>query len=97
MRYRDPKKMGKVYLLPEGVAREVAGWDSLGPDADDPALDLPTWQTRIRQHNGELQNLLKNQEFMAGIGNAYSDEILWAARVGPLRKRATLAPEDVVA
>ena len=94
LRYRDPKKMGKIYLLPAGVAREVAGWDTQGPDADDEALDLETWQARIKRHNGELQNLLKNQEFIAGIGNAYSDEILWAARVAPFRKRSELAPEE---
>lgn len=94
LRYRDPKKMGKIYLLPEGVQREVAGWEALGPDADDTAFDLAAWQGRIKRHNGELQNLLKNQEFMAGIGNAYSDEILWAARVAPFRKRASLAPEE---
>jgi formamidopyrimidine-DNA glycosylase len=86
--------MGKVYLLPAGVDREVAGWRMLGPEADDAALDLATWQARIRRHNGELHNLLKNQEFVAGIGNAYSDEVLWAARVAPFRKRSSLAPEE---
>ena len=94
LRYRDPKRMGKVYLLPPGVERVVAGWETLGPDADDPALDLATWQQRIRRHQGELGNLLKNQSFMAGIGNAYSDEILWQARLGPFRKRASLADEE---
>jgi formamidopyrimidine-DNA glycosylase len=94
LRYRDPRKMGKVYVLPAGLAREVAGLDTLGPDADDPELDLARWQQRIRRHNGELGNLLKNQEFVAGIGNAYSDEILWAARIAPFRKRASLAPEE---
>jgi len=94
LRYRDPRKMGKVYLLPQGLERGVAGWDALGPDADDPALDLATWQSRIKRHNGELGNLLKNQEFVAGIGNAYSDEILWAARLAPFRKRASLATEE---
>lgn len=94
LRYRDPKKMGKVYLLPSGVARDVAGWDAMGPDVDDPALDLPTWQARIKRHHGELHNLLKNQEFVAGIGNAYSDEVLWHARIAPFRKRASLAPEE---
>ncbi len=94
LRYRDPKKMGKVYLLPEGEEREVVGFDALGPEADDPALDLATWQARIKRHQGELGNLLKNQEFIAGIGNAYSDEILWGAHVGPFRKRASLAPEE---
>lgn len=94
LRYRDPKKMGKVYLLPAGLDREVAGWEGLGPDADDEALDLRSWQERIRKHTGELQNLLKNQEFVAGIGNGYSDEVLWAARLAPFRKRSTLADEE---
>ena len=94
LRYRDPKKMGKVYLLPADVDREVAGWEAMGPEPDDAALDLETWQVRIKRHNGELQNLLKNQEFVAGIGNAYSDEILWAARVAPFRKRSSLSAEE---
>ena len=94
LRYRDPKKMGKVYILPAHIDREVVGWSELGPDVDDASLDLDTWQGRIKRHNGELQNLLKNQQFVAGIGNAYSDEVLWAARIAPFRKRASLAPEE---
>jgi formamidopyrimidine-DNA glycosylase len=96
VRYRDPTQMGKVYLLPVGLDRPVAGFDEdLGPDADDPALTLAVWRDRIRRHPGELKNLLKNQGFVAGIGNAYSDEILHAARLLPFRKRSTLAPEEV--
>ncbi len=97
LRYRDPTQMGKIYLLPDGVARQVPGAavDEIGPDADDPALDLDTWRARIRRHPGELKNLLRNQEFVAGIGNAYSDEILHAARLQPFRKRGTLAPEEI--
>jgi formamidopyrimidine-DNA glycosylase len=96
VRYRDPTQMGKVYLLPAGLDRAVPGLDEeLGPDADDPALTLAEWRTRIRRHPGELKNLLKNQAFVAGIGNAYSDEILHAARLLPFRKRSSLAPEEV--
>jgi formamidopyrimidine-DNA glycosylase len=94
LRYRDSKKMGKIYVLPAGIDRRVAGWDELGPDVDDKALDLMTWQQRIKRHPGELQRLLKNQAFVAGIGNGYSDEVLWAARLAPFRKRSTLAPEE---
>lgn len=97
VRYRDPTQMGKVYLLPAGAARVVPGLgsDELGPDALDPSLTLDIWRTRIRRHPGELKNLLRNQAFVAGIGNAYADEILHAARLQPFRKRATLAPEEV--
>ena len=68
---------------------------SIGPEADDPALTLEAWRERIRRHPGELKNLLRNQAFVAGIGNAYSDEILHAARLLPFRKRSSLAPEEV--
>lgn len=96
VRYRDPTQMGKVYVIPAGVERPVAGLDeALGPDADDPSLTRDVWRERIRRHPGELKNLLKNQAFVAGIGNAYSDEILHAAQLLPFRKRSSLAPEEI--
>jgi formamidopyrimidine-DNA glycosylase len=97
LRYRDPSQMGKVYLLPAGVDRPVAALDDAdqGPDADAPELTLDVWRERIRRHPGELKSLLRNQAFVAGIGNAYSDEILHAAKLSPFRKRSSLAPEEV--
>jgi formamidopyrimidine-DNA glycosylase len=97
VRYRDPTQMGKVYLQPVGVDRPVPGLGApdQGPDADDPTLTLDVWRERIKRHPGELKNLLRNQAFVAGIGNAYSDEILHAARLLPFRKRASLAGEEV--
>jgi formamidopyrimidine-DNA glycosylase len=97
VRYRDPTQMGKVYLQPAGVNRPVAGLggDEQGPDADDPTLTLERWRDRIKRHPGELKNLLRNQAFVAGIGNAYSDEILHVAGLLPFRKRASLAAEEI--
>ena len=97
IRYRDPTQMGKVYLLPTDMERTVPGMGpgEQGPDADDPDLTLEEWRTRIRRHPGELKNLLRNQEFVAGIGNAYSDEVLHAARLLPFRKRSSLAPDEI--
>ena len=96
LRYRDPTQMGKVYVLPAGVVRPVPGRGDgeMGPDALDPELTLDAWRDRIRRHPGELKNLLRNQAFIAGIGNAYSDEILHAARLQPFRKRSSLATEE---
>ena len=97
IRYRDPTQMGKVYIQPAGVDRPVPGLGpgEQGPDAYDPALTLEVWRDRIRKHPGELKNLLRNQAFVAGIGNAYSDEVLHAARLLPFRKRSSLAAEEV--
>jgi len=97
VRYRDPTQMGKIYLVPAGVERPVPGLGGAdqGPDADDAALTLDVWRDRIRKHPGELKNLLRNQAFVAGIGNAYSDEILHAAHLLPFRKRSSLAAEEV--
>jgi formamidopyrimidine-DNA glycosylase len=97
VRYRDPTQMGKVYLLPAGADRAIPGGgpDDFGPEADDAALTLDVWRQRIRRHPGELKNLLRNQAFVAGIGNAYSDEILHAAGLLPFRKRSSLDPGEV--
>src|SRR4051812_6985625 len=95
LRYRDPTRMGKVYLLPDGVKRVVAGWDEQGPETDDPNLDLATWRKRIAKKTGELKSLIKDQTFVAGIGNGYSDEVLWAAQLLPFRKRSQLADDEV--
>ncbi len=97
LRYVDPTRMGKLYLVLVGAPLSVpgAGPAALGPDADDPALTVGEFQARIRRHPGELKSLLRNQSFVAGIGNAYSDEILWAARLSPFRRRSTLAAEEV--
>jgi len=97
VRYRDPTQMGKVYVRPAGLDRPIPGLGETeqGPDADDPALTVEVWRERIKRHPGELKNLLRNQSFVAGIGNAYSDEILHAAGLLPFRKRSSLAGEEV--
>ena len=97
VRYRDPTQMGKIYLRPAGVVRPVPGLGEpdQGPDADDPMLTPAVWRDRIKRHPGELKNLLRNQSFVAGVGNAYSDEILHAAGLLPFRKRSSLAAEEI--
>ena len=97
LRYMDPTRMGKLYVVGGGDIASVPGAADLGPDADDPGLTLDAWMSRMRRHPGELKPLLRNQGFVAGIGNAYSDEILWEARLSPFRRRTSLAPEEVAA
>src|ERR1700682_5879733 len=92
------------YLGPRLVGEEIAkvtvspkfGFLLRTPPAD--LARALTGQTLAAvRPRGELKNLLRNQAFIAGIGNAYSDEILHAARMLPLRKRSSLRPQDVEA
>lgn len=95
LRYVDREMLGKLYLVrPDGLDA-IPGWTEMGPDADDHDLTLEAFRQRIRKHPGELKSLLRNSRFVAGIGNAYSDEILWEAQLAPLRRRSTLKPEEI--
>jgi formamidopyrimidine-DNA glycosylase len=95
LRYVDREMLGKLYLVAPDAMDDIPGWAEMGPDADDPELTLDAFRQRIRRHPGELKPLLRNPRFVAGIGNAYSDEILWEARLAPFRKRSTLTDADV--
>lgn len=95
LRYVDREMLGKLYLLPPERLDEIPGWTEMGPDADDPELTLDRFRDRIRRHPGELKPLLRNSRFVAGIGNAYSDEILWRAQLAPFRRRSGLNDEQV--
>jgi len=94
MRYLDFRDMGRIYWVLD-CDREVPGWAALGPEADSvPEMGIDVFRKRLRRFRDELKDLLRNQEFLAGVGNAYSDEILFEARLLPLRRRASLKPEE---
>ncbi|NOZ29363.1 MAG: Fpg/Nei family DNA glycosylase [Chloroflexi bacterium] len=93
LRYADRRDMGKVYLTDDLHA--VPTWDEMGPDALDPALTPDVFRERLRRHRGEIKGILVNHRFVAGIGNAYADEICWHARLYPFRRRPELSDEEL--
>ena len=97
LRYLDFRDMGRIYwtAAPE---TEVPAWPELGPEPEQVAAEgLEAFRKRLRRYRDELKDLLRNQAFVAGIGNAYSDEILFEAALLPLRRRSTLKPEEEAA
>jgi formamidopyrimidine-DNA glycosylase len=93
--YSDTKKMGRIYLVDKRNYSHVAGFANRGPSALDPSINLEKFQKRLKRHNGQIKNVLRNQQFVKGIGNAYADEILLYAGVLPFRRRSTLTDEEV--
>jgi formamidopyrimidine-DNA glycosylase len=93
LRYVDDKTMGKIYLTRD--LELIPGFAAQGPEALDPELTLEAFQVRLQRRRGEIKGILTNQAFLAGIGNAYADEILFRAGLYPFRKRPSLSAEEV--
>lgn len=93
LRYHDARDMGKLYLTED--LNQVPTFADLGPEATDPELTLDAFRERLRHHHGEIKGVLTNQRFVAGIGNAYADEICWRAGIYPFRRRPGLSDEEI--
>ncbi|NMO54493.1 Fpg/Nei family DNA glycosylase [Actinoplanes sp. TBRC 11911] len=72
---------------------EVPGVSRLGPDAL--AVSRDEFAERIRGRNGQIKGVLTDQEVLAGIGNAYSDEILHVAKMSPFALTGKLTDEQI--
>ena len=86
------KMTGQLFVVDEIGGR--ATFAGFGPEPLDDAFTLPVFRRRLRARRGRLKPLLLDQSFVAGVGNIYADEALWAARLHPLRSAATLRPAD---
>ena len=97
IRYIDERYLGKVYLVDADDLDSIPVLNEQGPDALDPSLTQATFLKRIKRYRGQVKNALVNAKFIAGIGNAYSDEILFNAGIHPFTKISTLDEERRVA
>jgi formamidopyrimidine-DNA glycosylase len=95
LRYVDAQLMGKLYLADPGGLDAIPQYGDMGPDVLDPALSEEVFRRRLRRHPGQVKNILTNHAFVAGIGNAYADEILFVAGIHPYRKRTRLSDEEI--
>ena len=87
------KKSLAVYVVRD--PREVPGIARLGPDPLDEEFSRDAFAALLDGRRTQIKGLLRDQSVIAGIGNAYSDEILHAARMSPYAIAATLAPDDI--
>src|SRR4051812_19352346 len=102
VRFRDIRKFGRIGLYGRDPLRGelvtgVGGssvFAAFGPEPLDPDFDVRAFRKRLRQRKGQLKPLLLDQSFLAGVGNIYADEALWAARLHPLRTARSLRPGD---
>ena len=89
------RKRLAVYLVTDPAS--VPGIAALGPDPLDPSFTPGTLAGILAGRRTQIKGVLRDQRIIAGIGNAYSDEVLHAAKMSPFRLAASLTGEDVAA
>lgn len=96
-RYFDERRMGRMYLVrPEEFDTVVPRWTEMGPDVLDPELTRERFLELMKKSRAQIKSVLTNERIVAGIGNAYSDEVLWEAKIHPFRKRSDIPDEKVL-
>jgi formamidopyrimidine-DNA glycosylase len=88
--YTNKRMIGHVDVVDD--AEKFIAREKLGPDALDPRFDLSAFKEAVTGIKRDVKSVLMNQEIVAGIGNIYSDEILFQARVDPKAKVCELPP-----
>jgi formamidopyrimidine-DNA glycosylase len=89
------RKRLAVYLVTDPA--DVPGVASLGPDPLGPDFTPEVLGGILAGRRTQIKGVLRDQKLIAGIGNAYSDEVLHAARMSPFRLASSLSPDDVAA
>ncbi len=93
----DVRKFAKVVFGPREKIEALPELANLGPDALSPALDTTKFSKIILNEMRPIKQVLMDPCVVAGIGNIYSDEILWRARVHPKRSAKSLSKKELTA
>ncbi len=89
----DLRKFAKVEVLEkEELEKELA---KLGPEPLSEEFTFEKFKEVLKKKKGKIKQILMDQEVIAGIGNIYSDEILWQAKIHPLKKVEKLKESEL--
>ncbi len=88
--FRDPRRFGGLWVFGSPSELRRSRWTRLGPDAL--LVNPSTLAERLKRTRRPIKVVLLDQRVVAGIGNIYANEILFAARIHPLSTAAGLGP-----
>lgn len=94
LRYRDPRRFGRLLLGTEAGLLEARALPKLGPEPIDPGFTADTLYTSLRRRKAPLKAVLLDQKALAGVGNIYADESLYKARLRPDRIASHVSKES---
>ncbi len=89
--FRDPRKFGAMWLLKDSSSITK----KLGPEPLEADFTPQVLAQRLRNRKAPIKALLCDQSVIAGIGNMYADEVLFAAGIHPLRPGGNISPDEI--
>ena len=92
--YVDDRRMGKVYVARPADEPRIPAYGELGLDVMSPAFSREAFERVLHRRRDQVRQLLMDKTALASIGNAYADEILFAARLHPKTFCGKLGDED---
>jgi formamidopyrimidine-DNA glycosylase len=94
--FAEPRVLGRVYFVETGrYPKALAGMAKMGPEPIHREFDHDYLAARLRGRKAAVKSLLLDQSVCCGIGNIYSDEALFRARVKPSRPAGRLSDDEV--
>jgi formamidopyrimidine-DNA glycosylase len=95
LRYVDPRTFGEMFVTTGDDVGKVKELQHLAIDPLDQVFTWPTFQYLLAQRGSKMKQLLMDQKFISGLGNIYSDEVLFQAGIRYDRMSDTLSSQEV--
>jgi len=96
LRYEDVRKFGTFHLYEKNVKLEsTSSFAVLGPEPWEDAFNADNVMALFKWKTTPIKSMLLSQKVVAGLGNIYVDEVLFAARIHPMKKSGDLTREEV--
>jgi len=91
----DLRKFAKIELWNTKELLNSSEFKKIGPEPLEKSFSFKKFKERLKNKKGRIKQILMNQEVIAGIGNIYSDEALWKAKIYPLKKVSELKEKEL--
>lgn len=93
--YRDTRKFGRMNLVPDADALQVARLAKIGPEPTEKDLSLAYMVSEFGKSRMHVKPFLLDQSHIAGLGNIYVDETLWQSQIHPLTAANKLTEDEL--
>ncbi|UQS86713.1 DNA-formamidopyrimidine glycosylase [Nicoliella spurrieriana] len=95
LRYNDSRKFGRMYLIKNGDEHTLSGIGTIGPEPTETDLTFDYMKSIMNKSRGKIKPFLLNQDHIAGLGNIYTDEVLWMSKIHPEQPTNLISDDQI--